>query len=380
MNTPLPLSVSRALAERRASGMLRCLVTQSKEGIDLCSNDYLGLARALSDRAIAATRHGGATGSRLVSGNTTAHEELEEFLAAFHQAGAALMFGSGYEANVGLLSCLGGRADTLVYDELAHASMRDGIRLNPARSFSFRHNDIHDLALKLRNARGEVFVAVESVYSMDGHVAPLRDIIGTCRSVGAHLIVDEAHATGLYGPYGGGLVQELGLHDEVFARVHTFGKALGYRGAAVVGPPELRDYLVNFARPFIYSTAPDRGAIEMIRLAYALQRDMHEEREKLFGLISSFRALRSRFKDLTFLDSSSPIQGVIIPGNEMVTAAEHRLAAEGFFARAIRSPTVPAGQERIRICLHSFNDISELEHALLCIASASLQGARAHGY
>ncbi len=369
MKPLLPNSFLRALDERRAGAALRSL-SSNHGGVDLCSNDYLGVARILGAEAAQLSASGGATGSRLVSGNTPEHEALESFLATFHGAPAALLFGSGYEANLGLLSNLGGRHDTVIHDELVHASMRDGVRLGQARSFSFRHNDPDDLRQKISAARGEVYVAVESLYSMDGHQAPLQDLVAVCREKGAFLVVDEAHATGVFGERGEGLVQALGVADQVFARVHTFGKALGFRGGVVIGAAELREYLINFSRPFIYSTAPDLRSLDMIRLAYELQAGMEVERAKLRGLVEAFRALTEEFPMLQFLESDSPIQGIIVPGNREVLAAEAALAEQGYFARAIRSPTVPAGTERLRLCLHAFNTEVELRSAVATLNQA----------
>lgn len=370
MNRTDPKSIETALNDRREAKALRQLVPVTG-GVDLCSNDYLGISRKLASFNLATSSDNtliGATGSRLVSGTTRAHEDLESFLAEFHGAPSTLLFGSGYEANVGLLSSLGTRHDTIIYDELVHASMRDGIRLSAARSFSFRHNDLQDLKKKMAQARGDVFVAVESLYSMDGDTAPLEELCSLCEDVGAYLIVDEAHATGVYGARGEGLVQSLGLHGRVYARVHTFGKAVGYRGAIVVGSEVLREYLINFARPFIYSTAPDLITLRYIDHAYRLMAEAQEERARLRELIESVRALRSEFSGLVFLESNSPIQGVVLPSNERVLEAESALQGAGFFAKAIRSPTVPAGSERIRLCLHAFNTVAEVRAALALLA------------
>ena len=364
-----------ALAEREASQSLRRLIPVDK-GVDLCSNDYLGLARQLASTTFAPdpARVLGATGSRLVSGSTPLHEEVEERLAGFHGSPAALLFGSGYEANLGLLGSLGTRHDTIIYDDLIHASMRDGIRLSAARSFSFRHNDLSDLKKKVAQARGDVFVAVESVYSMDGHIAPLVEMCELCEELGAYLVVDEAHATGVFGAKGEGLVQHLGLANRVFARVHTFGKALGYRGGVVVGARELRTYLINFARPFIYSTAPDQLTLHYIGEAYRLMSEVHDERRALQALVHEMKVLKEEFGSLRFVDSETPIQGVVIPTNGSVLAAEQELLNAGIFARAIRSPTVPEGAERIRICLHAYNTVEEVRGCLAILARHSLKG------
>lgn len=364
MKPRIPIAMQQALSERESSGMLRELRAVDR-GVDLCSNDYLGLSRALS-REVSPVFSGslGATGSRLVSGNTATHEDFERFVAEVHEAEAALVFGSGYEANLGLLSSVASRHDTILFDELSHASMRDGIRLSYARSYSFRHNDLDDLRERIRNARGACFIAVESVYSMDGDTAPLAELCSLADEFGAHIIVDEAHATGVFGPRGEGLVQSLGLSSRVFARIHTFGKALGYRGACVVGPAELRRFMINFARPFIYSTAPDHLSIHVMRRSYELALAADAERSALWGLVDEFRSVSAEFPGLRFLEARSPIQGVVIPGNAEVVAAERVLTDAGFAARAIRSPTVPAGRERIRLCLHTFNTADEVRSAL----------------
>jgi 8-amino-7-oxononanoate synthase len=249
--------------------------------------------------------------------------------------------------------------------------MRDGIRLSNARSYSFRHNDLEDLRKKIAQGRGDVFVAVESLYSMDGDTAPLKEICELCEEVGAFVIVDEAHATGVYGEHGEGLVQSEGLHERVFARVHTFGKAVGYRGAIVVGSEQLREYLINFARPFIYSTAPDLLTLRYIDLAYRLMANAKNERATLRALIDAFIAMSSEHSGLSFLHSKTQIQGLVIPTNQAVLAAEAGLQDAGIFAKAIRSPTVPEGAERIRICLHAFNTREEIRQALSILSGVA---------
>jgi 8-amino-7-oxononanoate synthase len=359
-------------AQRKRRGLANSerVLRVHRSAIDLSSNDYLGIARKLASPDVVSRvleevrlKEIGATGSRLVSGNFEAHEELEGFLASYHQAESALLFGSGYEANIGLLSAIAGRADTILFDEFIHASMRDGIRLSYAKSLSFRHNDLEDLRKKAALARGDIFIAIESLYSMDGDLAPLVDLCQIANELGAFLIVDEAHSNGVYGPKGAGLVSEFGLHDRVFARVHTFGKALGYKGACVLGSHELRQHLINHARSFVYATAPDLVTLKFIREAYKLMLNADEERTRLFNLIDIARDRRTTYSSLDFLDSNSPIQGVIVKGNEFALTAERLLIDSGLFARAIRAPTVPVGSERIRVCLHSFNTADELADA-----------------
>lgn len=231
-----------ALQQRREQHAFRQLRLQEQK-TDFCSNDYLGLARSgrVQEDALTISRQlhqvHGSGGSRLLAGNYELAEKAEELLAAFHEAPAGLLYNSGYDANLGLFSCVPQKGDSIVYDQLIHASIRDGIRLSAAQSFSFRHNQLEDLQKKLENAANtRTFVAVESVYSMDGDLAPLVEIAALCRQYNAHLIVDEAHATGVIGNKGQGLVQALQLAGSCFARVHTFGKAVGCHGAVVLGP------------------------------------------------------------------------------------------------------------------------------------------------
>lgn len=352
------------LEKRRAQHALRELKLPPPHMVDLCSNDYLGLARSASmQEAVHALlmerpyMHG-STGSRLLAGNYSWIEEAESNLAAFHAAPAALIFNSGYDANVGLFSCVPQKEDTVIYDQLIHASIRDGIRLSRARSFSFLHNDVSDLQKKLQRAGGNIFVAVESVYSMDGDMAPLSDIAAACEKAGARLIVDEAHATGVAGKRGEGLVQALELENACFARVHTFGKALGCHGAVVLGSVALRSYLVNFARSFIYTTALPPTAIAAVMASYNLFPYMQEAREHLSALIGRFR---QRTSQLQVLPSETPIQIVLTPGNEFTRRQASTLQEAGLDVRPILHPTVPQGQERLRIVLHSFNTFEEVD-------------------
>lgn len=335
--------------------------------VDLCSNDYLGLARSASMQeavhALLVERpymHG-STGSRLLAGNYAWIEEAESNLAAFHSAPAGLIYNSGYDANVGLLSCVPQKEDTVIYDQLIHASIRDGIRLSRAQSFSFMHNDLGDLEKKLRHASGNIFVAVESVYSMDGDMAPLKDIADACQKAGAHLIVDEAHATGVVGERGEGLVQALGLADACFARVHTFGKALGCHGSIVLGSEVLRKYLINFSRSFIYTTALPPTAIAAVMASYNLFPYMKEARRHLATLIARFRQHTSQ---LQVLPSETPIQIVLTPGNEFTRRQAAKLQEAGLDVRPILHPTVPNGQERLRIVIHSFNTVDEVDQCV----------------
>lgn len=358
-----PASMQAALDERQTLGLLRRIPPPLEGRIDFCSNDYLGFARSLT---VAATKCGGATGSRLISGNSRLAERLEKEIADFHHTEAALLFPSGYAANVGLLPALAKRGDTIIYDQLLHASLRDGIWLSQATAHRFAHNDVEDLRKKLPLATGQTFVVVESVYSMDGDQAPLAEMAELCLANDALLIVDEAHGTGVIGPQGAGLVNELGLADQVFARVHTFGKAIGSHGAVVVGSQLLKDYLINFARSFIYATALPEHTLLSIRAAYqalASGQEIDLLRERVdFFLTSCQPAVKA-----LLLPSITAIQALICPGNREVIALAEALQQANFAVLPIRSPTVPAGQERIRICLHTFNTEEEISGVLAAL-------------
>jgi len=345
---------------------------------DFFSNDYLGIARnGLIEAALDghAYRHG-STGSRLLAGNYPLIEETETLIAEFHESPAALIFNSGYDANLGLLASVAGRGDTVLYDKLSHASIRDGIRLSLANAFSFLHNNPGDLKKKLQSKKGNCFVVTESVFSMDGDQAPLYEMVALCEQYGAHLIVDEAHATGVMGERGGGLMQKEGLHRRCFARVHTFGKALGCHGAAVLGNVMLRNYLINFSRPFIYTTALPPVAAAAIKASYEIFPELHAERRQLNELIAFFQKNQSvqmaSGKVLKFKHSTTPIQCLLIPGNENVKAVSNHLAGLHMDIRPILYPTVPEGEERLRIALHSFNTLAEVADLIAGLGSVKI--------
>ena len=336
---------------------------------DFCSNDYLGIAthdlisKYLQKHAGQALSSG-STGSRLLTGNYSLIEETEKQVAAFHGAPCGLLYNSGYDANIGLMSCVPQRGDTILYDYLIHASLRDGIRLSFAQAFSFSHNDPDDLQKKIETAGGQIFVVTESVFSMDGDMAPLQELAHICKRYQAHLVVDEAHATGVAGEKGAGLVQELKLQDACFARIHTFGKACGAHGAVVLGSDTLRNYLINFSRPFMYTTALPAASVSAIRASYELFPSMYDERRHLSQLISLFQATQLPYK---LLVSQTPIQGIVIPGNSKVKQAAAMLQKNGFDVRPILYPTVPRGEERLRIVLHSFNTVEDVQALLSCL-------------
>ena len=355
------------LLQREASGLLREL-PDNRALIDFCSNDYLGFARDEHLKKIILQNfhnkqfHIGASGSRLISGNSTFAEKLEKKIAIFHHAESALLFNSGYDANVGFFSCVPKRGDTVLYDDLVHASIRDGIRQGLAKSFSVAHNNIEDLKRKMSLAEGNVFVAVEAVYSMDGDAAPLKEL---AKINGIHLVVDEAHSAGLCGTNGEGKVVEEGLEERVFARLITYGKAFGVHGAAVIGSDVLIRYLINYARSFIYSTFSSDFNLVAIAAVYDSVEEMRKRRARAFQLKTYFtKRIEEKELKSSFIQSDSLIQSFVVGENHGCKNLEKILKQRGFAVKAIVSPTVPKGAERLRISLHSSN--SELEIDELC--------------
>jgi len=345
------------LESRKQSNSLRSL--RNRKGlVDFCSNDYLGFAK---DLRVESARLQGATGSRLISGNSEQFERLETKIAAFHKTEAGLIFNSGYDANIGLFSCIADKGDTIIYDQYIHASIRDGIRLSNARSFSFEHNNLPSLEKKLQQASGTILVVIESIYSMDGDQAPLKEIIEVCEKYQAQIILDEAHATGVLGENGEGLAQSLNIESKIFARIHTFGKAMGCHGAIVLGSVDLRSFLINFARSFIYTTALSEHSLNAIESAYGVLENSTDRIQLLHENIALFQAQLSEELKARLIPSSSPIQGILVAGNESVRTSEKALQAKGFDIRAIMHPTVEQGKERIRICIHSFNTEDEIK-------------------
>ncbi|WP_266204684.1 aminotransferase class I/II-fold pyridoxal phosphate-dependent enzyme [Pontibacter kalidii] len=374
---PLSIKLQQKLAERAAQGNLRALKITS--GLtDFCSNDYLGLARSEKLRALIHKEEEkykhlplGATGSRLLSGNHPLFEELEGMIARYHQAEAALLFNSGYTANVGLLSALPQRGDTVLYDEASHASMKDGLRLSFAKSYAFRHNNVEDLRQKLERTSGQVYVLVESVYSMDGDQAPLRELAQVCNAHNAALIVDEAHAVGLYGAKGEGLVSDLGLEQEVFARVLTYGKAMGLHGAAVVGPQVLREFLINYSRAFIYTTGLPTHALVALKCAYTLLPELAEEREWVKRLAHLLYRKLNNISGIRCTPEGSVILSVFLQQPQQLKALAAALQQDRFDVRPVLSPTVPQGTERLRVIVHAFNTEEEIEGLVQAIAKGT---------
>lgn len=373
----LPKSLQAKLQQRQADNALRQLPT-GKNQVDFASNDYIGFAH--NETLFYQTHQyllahniktNGATGSRLISGNHPLYEVTESFIAQFHQAEAALIFNSGYDANVGFFSCVPQRNDIILYDELCHASIRDGIQMSHAKAYKFQHNDTEDLERLLQkfltpnSQLPTVYLVTESVFSMDGDSPNIEALTQLTQKYNAYLVIDEAHALGVFGEQGEGLVQSSGLQDQVFARIMTFSKGLGCHGAAILGSDELKSYLVNFARSFIYTTGLSPHSVATIVVAY---QHLAKEKETLALLKNNIvffnqEKLRLGLKPM-FVYSKSAIQSAIIPGNDTVKNIATQLQQQGFDVKPILSPTVPEGQERLRFCLHSYNSHAEISNVL----------------
>ncbi|TAF33970.1 MAG: pyridoxal phosphate-dependent aminotransferase family protein [Cytophagales bacterium] len=356
------------LQKRKEIGIYRELQV-SKGLVDFCSNDYLGLARnrelyLLVQKELAFLAEdlpSGSTGSRLLTGNHDYNMELENKFADLFEAEASLIFNSGYVANTALMSCVADRTDTIIYDELIHASIKEGYRLSFAKRYPFAHNDLNDLEKKLNKAEGEKFVVVESVYSMDGDAAPLQAIAKLCDDYNANLILDEAHSTGLWGKGGSGIACQLNIEDAFFARIYTFGKAIGSHGACVVGNQVLKDYLINFAQGLIYTTAlPIHTLVSVSNAFDYLAENMHLQ-QKMHQVVTKFgQAVQNSRYDV--VPNESPIQVIKVRDAKKAKDLAYKLQRNGLDVRAIVSPTVRAGEERLRICLHVYNTDSDIDH------------------
>lgn len=373
-----PKKLHHKLQQRITQNSLRSLGEENSL-IDFSSNDYLGFAKS---EVIFDKTHeyllknnlkiNGATGSRLLSGNHFLYTTVEEQLNNVHNSEASLLFNSGYDANLGFFSSVPQRGDVILYDEFIHASIRDGIQLSNAKSYKFKHNNIEELeklitrhSELLSESHSSIYVATESVFSMDGdspNLVTLSQLIKKYSNT--YLIVDEAHALGVFNY---GLIQELNLEKEVFARIMTFGKGLGCHGAAILGSQQLIDYLVNFARSFIYTTGLSPHALATIKIAYE-ELTTTDSKEKLQENIQHFISESKRLK-LNFIESNSAIQCCIILGNEKVKNIATQLQQKGFDVKPILSPTVAENHERLRFCLHSYNSKEEITDVLENLAT-----------
>ncbi|CAM2859523.1 aminotransferase class I/II-fold pyridoxal phosphate-dependent enzyme [Flavobacterium frigoris] len=373
----LPQNLTQKLTVREAENALRIL-PKATALTDFNSNDYIGFSKS-TDIFNATHQYlvdhrftqNGATGSRLISGNHPLYQTTENSIAQFHQSDAALLFNSGYDANVGFFSSVPQKGDLIVYDELCHASIRDGISLSNAKAYKFTHNDFEALEkLIQRNLGVTIYIVTESVFSMDGDTPNLEELIAVSNKYNCFLVIDEAHALGVFGDNGEGLIQMLNLQEYVFARIMTFGKGLGCHGAVVLGSSDLKSYLVNFARSFIYTTALSPHSVATILMAYQSLETEKENIEKLRLNIIHFNQQKNLLglKPL-FVRSKSAIQSAIIPGNANVKKMARQFQENGFDVKAILSPTVPEGQERLRFCLHSYNAPGQIEEVLRLLSS-----------
>ena len=370
----LPKKLLGKLEQRTRDNALRTLPV-ANELVDFSSNDYLGFSKSqhifkrtaeiLKEQDVAVN---GATGSRLLTGNHRLFEVAEKQLAEFHQVESALVYNSGYDANIGFFSAVPQRGDLIFYDEHCHASIRDGIQMGYAKAFKFKHNNLSDLKAKSKvkdkPTNCDVYVVTESIFSMDGGSPDLSALIDFCTTNNYHLVIDEAHALGVMGRQGEGLVQQLGLQQKVFARLVTFGKALGCHGAAVLGSKVLIDYLINFSRSFMYTTALPPHSVATIIAGYEQLCATNRERQQLEHIIASFTAeIEKLGLQEQFRPSLGAIQSCVIPGNDRLKEISNQLQIAGYDVKPILSPTVPQGEERLRICLHcdtSPTDISAL--------------------
>ena len=345
--------------------------------MDFASNDYLGFAGR--DEEPSENLPAGSSGSRLISGNHPLYSKAEAIVREFHMAEAALIFNSGYDANLGLLSAILQRGDYIFYDQNVHASIRDGIRLGNAKAYKFVHNDLESLQRRIQQVLpggilpdGEVYVITESVFSMEGDGPDLRALAAYCREQNYRLIVDEAHAAGILGPEGRGEVAAQKWQDAVFARLVTFGKSLGCHGAAVLCSPELREFLINFSRSLIYTTALPPVSLMAILKAYErMQGDPGKAaREALFKNMQLFTSLVG---DLGLSEYMVPAKAAVrcceIGGNSKVKSLSEELRLAGYDVKPILSPTVPRGRECLRFSLHAFNTEPEIREVLTILSA-----------
>jgi 8-amino-7-oxononanoate synthase len=340
------------LAKRTEEGLRREL--RSYEGLtDFLSNDYLGFAKE-NESVI----QSGSTGSRLISGNSKDFEDAESGLAVFFGYPSAMVLNSGYDANLAIFSAIPDRNSVVLYDKLIHASVRDGIRLGVARAYGFEHNDVCDLKRLLERHKEQIcYVAVEGLYSMNGDLSPLREISELTERYNARLIVDEAHSAGIWGQNGRGFTSELGLDASVFLKLVTFGKAYGMHGACILTSRVVKEVLINFARPFIYTTAlPEQHAKRM--LVRVKDASIKERRERLMSKIQTFR--KGVDKALLNSNDRSPIQ-ILQTDVAKLKKVEEQLLKNGIASKLILPPTVPTGEECIRICIHEFNTEEEID-------------------
>jgi len=371
------------LLQRKIDGNYRSLKPGSNK-IDFCSNDYLGLASnkdlfELIDKNIKAGKiKNGAGGSRLLSGNSQYAEELEEYLSSIFNSEKSLFFNSGYTANLAILSAIPQKGDTIFYDQLIHASLREGGRLSFAEQFSFKHNDLNDLESKLKRTKGNKFIVAESVYSMDGDFGNLEGLLQLCEKYNSYLIWDEAHSTGIWGEKGNGIACSKNLQEKILARIYTFGKGMGVHGAIIAGSEILINFLINYARPFIYTTAPPLHNLISVKSSFEFLINNIFLQNKISEKIIFFKNMVSNnFIDIKnrLIPSHSPIQIITIGGNQRTRFVSEKLQNEGFDVRPVLSPTVKTNSERLRVCLHVFNTDKEIKEMLTVLNNCLIEDA-----
>ncbi len=364
MENALAARVRARVADLDSQGLRRTL--RPPAGIDLSSNDYLGLAthpHLAARLAGAVERDGcGSTGSRLLRGHREQFAAIERRFAAFKGTERSLYFSSGYLANLALLATLPEAGDVIYSDERNHASIIDGVRLSRAARCIVPHGDVAALERRLagHDGAGQRFVVIESLFSMDGDIAPLADYADVCRRFGAALLVDEAHAVGVYGPGGSGLIRDRGVDDDVLVSINTAGKALGVAGAFVAGPAWAIDYLQQRSRPFVFSTAPPPALAAALDASLDVLAAEPERRETLHARVRFLRGRLAR-AGLAGAGGVSQIVPVVVGANEAAVALAAGLQREGFDVRAIRPPTVPAGTARLRVAVNAQLSEDDLE-------------------
>lgn len=371
----LAVRLDRELEHLRGQSRYRELRTN--RGIDFTTNDYLGLAKceALRERVLEYLSKGGrlsASASRLLRGNYPEHEQLEQRYAEFLGYEAALLFNSGYDANLAILTALPTRHDTIIMDSLAHASIREGAHASLATKRTFTHNSVKALRKASDDViTGGVFVVVESIYSMDGDESPLRDIAELCEERGYTLIVDEAHSAGVFGRNGRGIVEELGLTSRIPISLHTCGKALGAAGAVVACSQTVKEYLINKARTFIYTTA--LPPVIPVQIMAAL--DILEREPSLLATLHSNigylrNALAGPLRRWRIIEGRSPILAIVIGRETETLRAQAFLQSQGLDIRAVRPPSVPLNTSRLRVSIHADHTMEELQHAAVALIQA----------
>lgn len=347
-------SLEKALEESRREGRERIL-RDDFAPIDFSSNDYLGLGALPAQLSLSRSS---ASSSRLISGNLEHINECEELLCHHYRGRSALLFNSGYAANHALFSMLSEKGVNILYDEYIHASIRSSLSRSRGTTWSYKHNDSSDLEAKLNRIKGDTVVVTEGIFSMHGDQPDLNEFCRLKEEYGFVFIVDEAHSTGIFGYDQLGSTEQQGVLSQVDVRIHTFGKALGAEGACIISDCQIRQALINFARPFIYTTAPSPALTELIKLAHRRIRSSSLQRDQLFELIGCWKEFSANIKGVSA--APGPIQYLQIGGNQATLGLAAAFQNKGYDLKAILAPTVPKGEERVRVCLHAFNQANEL--------------------